>query len=840
MIPIRSSHYQALNRLRLLRKSSKGTFPIHAKRYSKAYPNYNYLEQEPGEKNVEYDLRTQLDLQIPNHNTTLLSSILDPESHPGLFMDRRFTTPANFTKSASECFSTCDILVSRIKNTDIEGSKNSIIKLFDELSDNLCQFMDAAEVIRQVHPDIVWKEHAENVYSSLLDYMNGLNTNVDIYRKIKSLMEDKTAVSQLSGLEVRVGRLFVRDFENSGISLSSDKHDQFVSLHSEINNQSRVFMSLQPRSSWDPTQDSAPISIPISELAGLDPLVYDAIMQTSKTYSQSNVDMIKLRISEYSAKAILRDCKNESTRRLVYLAYNSSNMQTVSVIEQILEKRYQLAKLVGHSSYAELALKDKMAKTPSNVHAFLTSLSDMESINYKKFTDTLSNLNTGSDNRTDLELWNRDYLISMYQRQSYHIPSIKSYFSIGRVIMGISRLLTNLYGVSLEYISDSNEKVWDPLVSKLAVKNEANKTIGFIYCDLYDRYGKSSVGAAHFTIKCARRLDNDFMPSFSLDNQSVYTVDGKVYQMPVVALVCNFKPRTNTNTGSNKNLNSEPTLLSFYEVETLFHEMGHAIHSMLGQTDYHNVSGTRCALDYVELPSVLFEMFASNLNSLQLFAKHYKTGQTLDSKTLEMQLKMKKALMPYDTNSQLLMSCLDMELHDDLSLGTPGLQSGNLDWSTRRLAALQNSLPYFGGVAKGPDGSIQRGVFPYVDGTRWHTKFTHLVGYGSSYYSYMFDRVLAKVLFNYLFKPNLDQSLDHNSSPLTRNSPLSPKISGLRAAGEEYRTQILAWGGGRDPWVSIAKVLNNPKYGIDERQIYTLANGDENAMKLVGSFGLGL
>ncbi|OMJ29633.1 Mitochondrial intermediate peptidase 1 [Smittium culicis] len=835
---------------------------ILCRKYSGVIPNYNYLEQEPGEKNNEFNLRYHFDTQPKIDTSSLFRT-----KKPFLFMDSRFTSPSDFAIAAESCFVNCDKLVNLIKATEISNSKTSIIKMFDELSDNLCQFMDAAEVIRQVFPDDDWKLQAETVYSRLLDYMNGLNTNVQIYNKIKELMTDNSTLKDLSGLERRVGDLFVRDFENSGITLSSDKHEKFVTINSEINNLSRLFMGFQPQSSYDFIEDSDPLTIPISELAGLDHTTYEFIMQTCKTFKESGVDMVKLRISEFIAKSILRDCTSENLRKMVYVKFNESNLETVSVIEGILENRYELAKLVGHNSYSELVLKDKMAKSPSNVNSFLNSLSDMEAPGYFNFTDNLllssndknKDLSAkDTDNFSKLKQWNRDFLISEFQKQSSHVPYINPYFSLGRVMMGISRLLTSLYGTSLELVSDSDEMLWDPLVCKLAVKNESSKVIGYIYCDLFDRYGKSSIGPAHFTVKCSRRLDNDFFPTFSHNNPSVHLnqSDGKAYQLPIVALVCNFKPRVSSSSESNSSRAGtdkldQPTLLSFYEVETLFHEMGHAMHSMLGQTDYHNVSGTRCSLDYVELPSVLFEMFASDFSTLQLFARNYRTGQSLDQKTLDLQLGLKRSLMPFDTNSQLFMSCLDMGLHGDLG-NLNGI--GSIDWSTKVLESIYNQSEYFGKPNSNEqnfndNGSLSTlasssarkysgsnsGRFGYVEGTRWHTKFTHLVGYGSSYYSYLFDRVLAKVLFNSVFKPALEGNREQISMK-SRNSHSYAAFSSskLRKSGEDYRNHILSWGGGRDPWVSIAKLLSNPEYGFSHDQVSTLSAGNEDAMRLVG------
>jgi len=228
--------------------------------------------------------------------------------------------------------------------------------------------------------------------------------------------------------------------------------------------------------------------------------------------------------------------------------------------------------------------------------------------------------------------------------------------------------------------------------------------------------------------------------------------------------------------------------LSFTEVTTLFHEMGHAIHSVLGRTSLQNVSGTRCATDFAELPSVLMEYFASDPTVLSLFARHYETDQPLPYEMVAEKLALDKKFDGSDTENQIILSMVDQAYHSSLPLS-----------------------PSFNTTAIYHDIQRTHGVLPAdPPGTSWQGFFGHLFGYGSTYYSYLFDRVLAKRIWQIVFASGQDQkSVD-------------------RESGERMKERVLKWGGGRDPWRCLAEVLKDGR----------VETGGEKAMGIVGSWGV--
>ena len=193
--------------------------------------------------------------------------------------------------------------------------------------------------------------------------------------------------------------------------------------------------------------------------------------------------------------------------------------------------------------------------------------------------------------------WDRDLLLSRMQKNKQQDNAvaqskISEYFSVGTVIAGLNKLFESLYNVSFVPEATLKGEVWENnQVRKLKViDNKSDMLLGYLYLDFWS----PKVMPSHFTIVCLRRLH-------SWENEAEYSqnvqLDGK-YQLPVISLVCNFRDQSHR---------SGPTLLSLDQVDTIFHEMGHAMHSMIGRTELHNLSGTRCATDFVEIPSVLMD-----------------------------------------------------------------------------------------------------------------------------------------------------------------------------------------------------------------------------------------
>ncbi|EPQ30677.1 uncharacterized protein PFL1_01578 [Pseudozyma flocculosa PF-1] len=787
----------------------------------------------------------------------------------GLFQIPSLTSPQHFIDLAQHTLARAQLLVDRIaraNNPDTPPHELAqVVRNLDRLSDLLCGVIDMAELVRNAHPDPYWASAANAAYEYLCGYMNVLNTHTGLYAVLKKILSDPRIVDSLSEEAVAVANVFLRDFEKSGIHLAPEQRQRFVELSDEILVLGRGFLQDIAGNGADeadgdganpyakanantasPSPHEQPVEIPLAWLKGMNPTLVNALRSSCHDATDSSL-FFSPSEHPWAFQTILKHSPDEQARKVAFAAANSASAAQIQRLERLLKARAELAVLTGASSYAEMSLGDKMAKKPDNVEEFLRALTnhhrpraarDMDKLRRLKLKDQLARLNgdarTLAASHTQLpafHAWDRD----LYTDAHFRSPSMRSvqplspFFSLGSVFAGLSRLFSALYGIRLRAAPVAPGEVWsegsgDVMKVEVLDEREGAKAgaggstgstapeglVGTIYADLWSREGKPG-GAAHYTVRCSRRVDlddeaGDFEHGRSESGGRVHPTDlggdGGIgnplhvptsfqrdrpgrFQHPVVVLMCDF-PRPN---GSSQ---TSPCLLGWHEVETLFHEMGHAIHSMIGRTAYHNVSGTRCATDFVELPSILMEHFLSSPAVIDVVARHYGTDAKLPYEHLETHLAASKSLEGLDTYHQIQLATLDQVYHSSRA-AQDGFDSSAV------YAAIDGEMTLGaddGGLTSSSDGPVP--VHP-------QTKFSHLFGYGSTYYSYLLDRAIASRVFKDLFE----------------RDPLS------RGAGDKLK-EVLRYGGGKDAWSLLATLLG------DER----LKEGGREAMRIVGRWGI--
>lgn len=711
----------------------------------------------------------------------------------GLFGSPSLPDPSAFVPLAQRTLVRAQLLVSRIVSAPAngDGEMRKVVKNLDRLSDLLCSVIDLAELVRNAHPSDAWRDAANEAYEGLCGFMNVLNTHTGLYDVLRRVLDDDSLRGALSPEALAVATTFLRDFEKSGIHLPSAQREKFVTLSDDILILGRAFMQGESTPDAQPSAaDTQPVRFEREWFTGVHSNLLAALEKSPALLASSQSSQICLipALATWEFPTILRYATNADARRVAYNALNTSGRSNVDVLERLLRRRAELAKLTGYTSYGQMTLGDKMAQNPDNVDKFLRALESHHRPMALSKIDELRALKGA-----DLDAWDRDFYAEQYMRnrarwQSGSHSPISSFFSVGNVFSGLSQMLSSLYGIRLRPSAMQPGESWNDDVVKLEVVEEdtaaasGETIIGTIYADLFSRPGKPP-SAAHYTVRCSRRLDDDdaegdFAFGRLDDGGQVDAAHGRPgglasllevvdarsnpgrqgkYQTPIVVLVCDFVRPSNA---------SGPSLLGWNEVETLFHEMGHAIHSMIGRTEYHNVSGTRCATDLVELPSILMEHFISSPAVIGLVAKHHSTGLALPYAELEKHLAYTKALDSLDTHHQILLALLDQAYHSERR------DDRQFD-STREMNSLHSEL----------------GLLPYdaraAANHTWQGSFTHLFGYGATYYSYLFDRVLASRVWKQVFA----------DAPLDRN------------AGERYKQELLKWGGGRDGWEMLTRLL---------------------------------
>uniref|UniRef100_A0A672IDV7 Mitochondrial intermediate peptidase n=1 Tax=Salarias fasciatus TaxID=181472 RepID=A0A672IDV7_SALFA len=572
---------------------------------------------------------------------------LDLLEKNGLFGVPELTCPAGFQLATKTALKNTEKLVEKACSCP-PGAET--VETFDQLSDGLCKVADLADFVKVAHPDPAFREAAEKTCMEIGTVVEKLNTNVELCKSLKNLLDDPDIVAQLDPDTRRVAELFMFDFEISGIHLD----DKLV----KGGNTSVILLKM------------------------------------SHVIIQSTFMSVYL-------KDILNLALHLQVREIAYRIYLYPNADLMNCLEELLRCRYKLAKLVGYESFGHRALKGTMAKTPVRlvVFCFLRTAKD-----FQMMRDMKKKINPRN---SELMPWDHPYLSGVLRAERFNIePSLYSpYLSLGACMEGLNNLFSQLYGVSLMSEHPSAGEVWNEDVRKLD---------------------------CHFTIRGGRRCQ-----------------ESGQYQLPVVVLMLSLPHPTK----------SAPTLLTPGMMENLFHEMGHAMHSMLGRTRYQHVTGTRCATDFAEVPSILMEYFATDYRVISQFARHYQTGQPLPESMVARLCESKKVCGAADTQLQIFYAVLDQIYH-----GKPQ------NCSTTE--TLKNMQQKFYGL-------------PYTPNTAWQLRFSHLIGYGAKYYSYLMSRAVASMVWKQCFVQD----------PLNRDM------------GERYRREMLAHGGAKEPMLMVEGML---------------------------------
>lgn len=716
-------------------------------------------------------------------------------SSVGLFKNSALNSPEGLVKFSEESLVRAKSLVSSMmaqaKNSE-EGKLEYIRKL-DQLSDVLCRVIDVAEFIRVTHSSQKWTDAAQQTHEIMFEYMNQLNTNVELYQILRDLLENPGLKEKLTKEEIEVGEYLKQDFERSGIDMDPNTRNNFVAITQEISLLGSQFNNNihNLESYWCEISKSEFESITDSALKS----EIFSYQSASPASEKKNPTSIFIPLSGHIPYSLLSKCTVESVRRRVWIALHNSPKEQIDTLNAFLKYRAVLAKMLGYSSFAHYQLEHKMAKNPENVMTLLKNLQQgliskkdgvcEEVRRLHSFKDKKYGEMSNEDILDDVKPWDREILLSKLQAQNLkdeeHLDDISEYLSIGTIVSGLSRLFNSIYNVTLIPEATLKGETWDlNQVRKLNVFDlTTKKTLGYLYLDFWS----PKVLPSHFTIVCLRKLNDDIKTESKEDMRELVQLDeNEEYQLPVISLVCNFQKPHGTGIGRFTGMDSRrPTLLSLDQVDTIFHEMGHAMHSMIGKTNLHNLSGTRCMTDFVELPSVLMESFSKDPRVLCKIAKHYRTKEPLSEETLAKHQSHRVLLEESETFMQSKMAMLDQVLHSE-EIINGGINDFD---STVFYHNLESNLKVFADKW-----------------STWHGKFPHLFSYGAVYYSYLLDRAIAEKIWHGLFK----------------NDPWS------RQAGEKYKDSILKWGGTRDPWLCLADAL------ADER----LSKGDSKAMEIIG------
>jgi len=484
-----------------------------------------------------------------------------------------------------------------------------------------------------------------------------------------------------------------------------------------------------------------------------------------------------------SLSSMISFSDDEVLRKEAYTVYCTSPKENFKILDQLVNARHEMAALMGFDSYAAYQLDNfSVAATPYAVETFLEELAsavkpaaDREALKLAEIKRKHSSCSSGTNAFSSsllLEPWDRDWAIIKATRGG---PSeqlarhFAQHVTLDGCLAGLSLLLEttlhikvieeNINGEIFSGGEGRGGEIWAPGVRKLRVVDcTTGAFLGIVYLDLYKRENKFP-GAAHFTLRCgkSKRRERRFAGAvsglsskFTSGSENMHSIDAAAdYQTPVVALVANF--RGGGGGGSNGHASSNPNI-THQEVETFFHEFGHALNSLLSKTEYQHLSGTRGPQDVIEIPSHVFERFTLDYETIKMLVQLSQNGSfssmkgdVVKNKEVEKTAEMlasaavasKQSFAALTLQSTLSLCAIDQVLHGK------NPPSGND--AEREIAAIMhkyNSIyEHHGGGGGGSGGHLHhQRLHP-------HIRFNHLVGYGSNYYCYLFAQCISSSLW---------------------------------------------------------------------------------------------
>ncbi|ORZ37081.1 hypothetical protein BCR44DRAFT_37978, partial [Catenaria anguillulae PL171] len=737
----------------------------------------------------------------------LASSPVAPSStKTGLLGDPSMTSPKTLIASARSTIAQAHKLVSNLISRSEHSRQLSLdetrtlIDDFDALSNYLCMLADTAELLRNVHPDPHWSAAADTVYADLSSLLHVLNADQRLYRVLRQAVDANAA--DLSDLEARNASVFLRDFEQSGIHLPDETRARLVQLSDAINAHGRDFFAFE--------FPSATVGVTERELSQLPPFVRESSMLAkAPTTSSTSPSAFShtLTLDQDLAAHLVAFSPISSIREKAHGVLNAPVPEQEHNLHQLLTTRYNLAKLVGHPSFAALFLKDKMVHSPRRVLRFLDRFAGElapsldRTLHELKRVKSRMSPTSSSGKDTDIYEWDRTYLIRHLQHQSaptqhHELPTLATAMAV------FAETVHAMYGIDLvaDHPTPQGE-AWHADVVKLRVQYQG-RDLGTMYCDLVDRHPAKLASAAHFTVR-GRRIPHASVPSeyASLTGPQLRGLLGSsspahldpVTQKPVVVLATAFRKQAP---------------LAWSQVETLWHELGHAMHSLLAFTHYQNVSGTRCALDVSEVPSIFMEMVLAHpavADRFRQYQPRISPNESLPMPPSEaggVHFQTSLAGLPQhqvmardlDLLSQVTMAAMDQVLHSDV-LARPGWnQPARIVTALRTnpqaldvLAPYHNLCHVLTCIKQAPTSTGAAAAAP-------HHRLQHLVTYSAGYYTYLWSRLVAAKMYG-------------------ATVASAAGLSDMRPGGERMWSEFLGWGGGRDPWACVGAVVGGAGKG---------------------------
>ena len=535
---------------------------------------------------------------------------------------------------------------------------------------------------------------AQEISPLLTNFKNDLLLNETLFKRVKSVYESRNDLS-LNGEQSMLLEKQYKGFARNGANLSEDKKKQLRELDTELAKLTLTFGE-------NVLAETNAFQMHITEESDLEGLPEGAKEAAAQIAKEKEKEGWIITLDYPSYIPFMKYAKNRELRKKLSLAFGAKAFQqnernNEGNVLKIAKLRHQRAQLLGYNSHAHFILEERMAETPENVNSFLEELLEKAKPAAQKEFNELEAYAKKLDGIDQLQKWDSSYYAEKLKQERFNLndEKLKPYFKLENVIEGVFTVAQKLFGLRFE--EDNTIDKYHEEVKTYRVLDAEGVLVSIFYADFHPRPGKR--GGAWMTSYKPQQIKNG------------------INDRPHVSIVCNFTKPTP----------SKPSLLTFNEVTTLFHEFGHALHGMLANTTYKGLSGTSVYWDFVELPSQVLENWCYEKETLELFATHYETSEVIPMEYVQ---KIKESAAFHEgmqTLRQLSFGMLDMAWH---SMDPSGIDDVK---AFERKAFERTSL------------------YPDTPETCMSTSFSHIFqgGYSAGYYSYKWAEVLDADAFDY-------------------------------------------------------------------------------------------
>jgi thimet oligopeptidase len=624
----------------------------------------------------------------------------------------------------------------------------------DRTAGTLSMASGILSVVKNVHPEKTMRDEASALMVDLESFsIDNLSSNkalYDVLKKVDEMDACKCVLRQDPQCEYWL-KEELAGFRRRGMELNPAVFEVVVQLQKDI-------AALTTTFSTNIAEDSTQIEVTEDGLLG----VPEGIVKKLTKDGVSGNMILRMDYPTYFG--VMKNCEVASTRRAMSEAFeNRAYPINVPILQELIFKRKKLAETLGYPSYSHYDLDSKMAKSPDKAKAFVADLIPglqkkwihEQEVLKRNLHSSVTLLSGGN-----IPSWDIAFCINQVKKHELNVSetTIQEYFPLDSTVTALFRVYEAFFDIKFERV-ENGEELWSLNTSTLSVyeKGKSGELLGHIILDLFPREGKFSHACCHSVVPPMLQEDGTFSPALSV-------------------VLANF-PSASADA---------PAMFLHDDVETFFHEFGHAIHGLMGRSRMMSQAGTRVKRDFVELPSQMLEEWLWEPSILEKITSHYKTGEALPQDLIAAKVASKNAFSGRDSLRQLQFATYSLDI-----FGAPFSTTATSasDYDTTALFR-----------------SIQPRILPGVEfsnGTHFECAFGHLTGYGATYYGYMWSEVFAQDVFQYI---------------KDRDGLLSAEL------GRRYRDIILGVGGGRDPNDMLKDFLGREpnakaflsKLGVDE------------------------